>query len=56
MATVPLTGVDVPGGGLELWVITLKAVTGSSKKKRQKCDSKIRVCPKTTGGLGYNIV
>ena len=33
MPTVPLTGVDVPGGGLELRVITLKAVTGSSKKK-----------------------
>jgi len=33
MLTVPLTGVDVPGGGLELRVIKLKAVTGSSKKK-----------------------
>lgn len=36
MLTVPLTGVDVPGGGLELQVIKLKAVTGSSNKKNNR--------------------
>lgn len=56
MPTVPFTGVAVPGGGLELQVIKLKAVTGSTKKKNQKYDFKITVCPKTTQGLGYKIV